>query len=74
MNNAAALASQTLSHSADCEAAVWAGLVGAAVFAAAIAALEAWLRVPVQPLFDAYLHAALKRVASAAAAFRQASF
>jgi hypothetical protein len=58
----------TLPRRVDCEAAVWARRLGAAAFTVAVGALEAWLRVPVRPLLDGYLQAALLRAASIATA------
>lgn len=52
----------------DCELAVLASRAGAGAFSFTVAALEAWLRVPVRPVLDGYLHAALSRVSSIAAA------
>ncbi len=39
-------------------------LAGAALLGLAIVALEAWLRVPVRPLFDGYVQDAQRRGAS----------
>jgi len=65
----------TLPHRVDCEATVWARWVGAAAFTVAVVALEAWLRIPLRPVLDGYLQAALSRAASiAAAVFRNPSF
>ncbi|MEP6502048.1 MAG: hypothetical protein ABJD97_01855 [Betaproteobacteria bacterium] len=55
---------QTLPQLVDFPGAAWVRLAGAALLAAAVAALEAWLRVPVQPLIDGYAQAALARLAS----------
>ncbi len=49
---------------ADCAAAAWASLFGAALFAAVVAALEAWLRFPVRSLLDDYLQDARSLVAA----------
>jgi len=60
---------------ADCSAIVIASRAGAALFAITVAALEAWLRVPVAPVLDSTLHGALSRASSIAAAFfRKPSF
>lgn len=70
-----AISTSTLPYRTECQAAAWGGLVGAAVFALAIAALEAWLRVPVQPVLERYLQVTLSRAASIAdAIFRRTSF
>jgi len=72
--NQAATIDQPLPLHADCEAVVLAGRAAAAMFAIAVAALEAWLRIPVAPLLDSYLRAALSRAPSiASAVFRKPS-
>jgi len=59
----------------DCSAVIMASRAGAALFAITVAALESWLRVPVAPVLDSYLHEALSRASSIAAAFfRKPSF
>ncbi len=59
----------------NCSAVVMASRAGAALFAVAVAALEAWLRVPVAPVLGITLHEALSRASSiAAAVFRKPSF
>ena len=45
--------------------------IGAALLGLIVVGLEAWLRVPVRPLFDGYLQEAQARVA---ALFRPLSF
>lgn len=55
----------------DCSLLIATRLAGAAVLGLAIVALEAWLRVPVRPLFDGYVREAQSR---AAAFIRQRSF
>jgi hypothetical protein len=66
---------QPLRHRAACSAIVVASRAGAALFAITVAALEAWLRVPVAPVLDSYLHEALSRASSIATAFfRKPSF
>ena len=55
----------------DCSLLIAARLAGAALLGLAIVALEAWLRVPVRPLFDGYMQDAQARVA---ALIRQLSF
>ena len=70
-----AISIPTLPYRTECQAAAWGGLVGAAVFALAVAALEAWLRVPVQPVLERCLQSTLSRAASIAAAiFHHPSF
>ncbi len=46
----------------DCDLVLMARLAGAALLGLAVVALEAWLRVPVRPLFDGYLQEAQARV------------
>jgi len=72
--NIAAIAVQTLPTRVDCEADVWVRLIGAWMFAIAVEALETWLRVPVRPLLDGYLQAALSRASSLVAVLRNSSF
>ena len=48
----------------DCSLVLMGRVVGAALFGLAVVALEAWLRVPVRPLFDGYLQEAQDRVAA----------
>lgn len=48
--------------------AVWARKIGRAMFAMSLAALESWLRFPIRPLFDGYLHSSMSRISSVAAA------
>jgi len=48
----------------DCTLLITTRLAGAALLGLAIVALEAWLRVPVRPLFDGYLQDAQRRVAT----------
>ena len=55
----------------DCSLVLAARVAGVALLGLAIAALEAWLRAPVRPLFDGYLQQAHAR---AAAFFRHLSF
>lgn len=55
----------------DCSLLIATRLAGAALVGLAIVALEAWLRVPVRPLFDGYVQDAQTRVASF---IRQLSF
>ncbi len=55
----------------DCSLLIATRLAGAAVLGLAIVALEAWLRVPVRPLFDGYAQELQSRVA---ALVRQLSF
>lgn len=58
---------------AGCQLAVQARFLVATAFAIAISAFEAWLRVPIQPVLDGYLHAAIGRSASLVAALRKSS-
>jgi hypothetical protein len=55
----------------DCSLVLAARMAAVALLGLAIVALEAWLRVPVRPLFDGYLQEAQAR---AAAFFRHLSF
>jgi hypothetical protein len=55
----------------DCNLILVARVLGATLVGLAVVALEAWLRVPVQPLLDGYLHMAQSR---AAAVVRRLSF
>ena len=55
----------------DCSLVLATRVAGAAVLGLAIVALEAWLRVPVRPLFDGYVQDAQARIA---AFVRQLSF
>lgn len=55
----------------DCSLVLAARVAGVALLGVAIVALEAWLRVPVRPLFDGYLQEAQAR---AAAFLRHLSF
>ncbi len=55
----------------DCSLLIATRLAGAALLGVAIAVLEAWLRVPVRPLFDGFLQDAQARIA---AVIRQLSF
>ncbi len=48
----------------DCSLALAARVAGAALFGLAIVALEAWLRVPVRPLFDGYVQDVQSRAAA----------
>lgn len=66
--NQPAINVQPLPPRAECEVAVLASRAGAGAFSLTVAALEAWLRVPVRPVLDGYLHAALSQVSSIAAA------
>lgn len=61
-------------HHSDCSVVFMASRAGAALFAVTVAALEAWLRVPLAPVIDSYLQEALTHVSSAAAFFRKPSF
>lgn len=61
----ATTAAAPLLSTANCQAALLASRAGAAVFAVAVLALEAWLRVPVQPVLDSYRHTARSRAAAA---------
>jgi hypothetical protein len=54
----------TVSVPVDCSLVLATRAAGAALLGLAIVALEAWLRVPVRPLFDGYLQEAQSRVAS----------
>jgi len=47
----------------DCSLVLAARFAGVALLGLAIVALEAWLRVPVRPLFDGYLQEAQARTA-----------
>lgn len=58
---------------AACQLALQARFLGAAAFAIAISAFEAWLRVPIQPVLDGYLQEILGRAASLSAALRKLS-
>jgi hypothetical protein len=55
----------------DCNLVLVARVLGATLLGLAVVALEAWLRVPVQPLLDGYLQMAQSR---ATAVLRQLSF
>ena len=55
----------------DCSLLPVARVAGVALAGLAVAVLEAWLRVPVRPLFDGYAQELHARVA---AAFRHLSF
>jgi len=55
----------------DCSLLPVARLAGVALAGLAVVALEAWLRVPVRPLFDGYVQELQARVA---AFFRHLSF
>jgi hypothetical protein len=46
----------------DCSLVLAARVAGVALMGLAIVALEAWLRVPVRPLFDGYVQEAQARV------------
>ena len=46
----------------DCTFVMGARIAGVALLGLAIVALEAWLRVPVRPLFDGYVQEAQARV------------
>ena len=48
----------------DCSLVLAARVAGVALLGLAIVALEAWLRVPVRPLFDGYVQEAQSRVAA----------
>ena len=48
----------------DCSLVLTGRLLGAALLGLAVVALEAWLRVPVRPLFDGYLQAAQMRAST----------
>ena len=57
-----------------CVTAVWTRRGVKVVFAASVAALETWLRAPVQPVLDAYLGTVLSRASSISVAiFRHLS-
>ena len=55
----------------DCNLLIAARIAGVALLGLAVVALEAWLRVPVRPLFDGWLQEAQAR---ATAFIRQVSF
>jgi len=57
--------------SSDCQMLIGSRAIGAALLGLAVVALEAWLRVPVRPLFDGYLQEAQAR---ASTFFRNLSF
>jgi hypothetical protein len=60
---------------AECDLAVFPRRIGIALFAVAVAALESWLRFPIQPLLDGYLQSFMSRLASVAASvFHPRSF
>ena len=63
--------SSTASVPVDCSLVLATRVAGAALLGLAIVALEAWLRVPVRPLFDGYVQDAQARIA---AFVRQLSF
>jgi hypothetical protein len=70
--NIAAIEARTSPRQGSCATAVRTRRVVNVVFAATVAALETWLRAPVQPVLDAYLGAVLSRASSISAAiFRQ---
>jgi hypothetical protein len=47
---------------AECDLAVWVGRIGIATFAVTVAALESWLRYPIQPLLDGDFQSSKSRV------------
>ena len=55
----------------DCNLVLVARVLGATLLGLAVVGLEAWLRVPVRPLFDGYLQEAQARVSTL---LRQLSF
>jgi len=55
----------------DCNLVFAARVLGAALLGLAVVAIEAWLRLPVQPLFEGYIQMAQSR---AAAVVRRLSF
>lgn len=63
--------SATASVPVDCSLVLATRMAGAAVLGLVIVALEAWLRVPVRPLFDGYFQDGQARIA---AVVRQLSF
>ncbi len=67
MNTTATIA-QTLFCPAQRDLAAGMARLGVAMFGLALVALEGWLRLPIRPLFDAYLQSALSRVSSHVAA------
>lgn len=48
--------------------AAWTRTIGRAMFAMSLAALESWLRFPIRPLFDHFLHSSMSCISSVAAA------
>ena len=58
------MSNPALSLPADCSLVLSTRVAGAALLGLAVVALEAWLRVPVRPLFDGYLQQAQARVAT----------
>ena len=48
----------------DCNLVPMARIAGAALLGLAVVGLEAWLRVPLQPLLDGYLQEAQARVSA----------
>ena len=52
------------SVSVDCNLVLMGRVAGAALFGLAVITLEAWLRVPVRPLFDGYLQEVQGRAAA----------
>jgi hypothetical protein len=72
--NIAAIDARTSHRPGTCVTAVWTRRGVNVMFAASVAALEAWLRAPVQPVLDAYLGTVLSRVSSISVAiFRHLS-
>jgi hypothetical protein len=57
---------QTLPSRTEWNLAVWARRIGIAVFAVTVAALESWLRFPIQHLLDGYLQSSMSRISSVA--------
>lgn len=73
--NIAAIDAPTSPRQSRCAAAVWARHAVNVVCAADVAALETWLRAPVQPVLDAYLETVLSRASSISTTlFRQLPF
>jgi len=68
MNNSA-IVTHSLPSRVDRKGASRARRIGRPMFAFVVAALEAWLRVPVRPVLEAYLQTALLRALSIGSAF-----
>ncbi|MET3131120.1 hypothetical protein AAKU55_001378 [Oxalobacteraceae bacterium GrIS 1.11] len=57
---------QTSPRRAECALTVRTGPMGIALCTLTVAALESWLRLPIQPLLDGYLRSTMSRICSVA--------